>query len=517
MMKNSYLIIVFSAMLLTTASCSDFFDNDPKTALTKEEAFGKLDNIEPLLSGLYTNWRDNTRKDRWGLVFQLGTDESQQGAYQVRTDADQSAMDKYNGFLAPSNNTLTRQWDDRWRIVTSSAAVVSALELNGEDPGRRDMLLGEACFIRGILNFELSMYWGEIPVVDDEIITQFGMGRQPLDIVYGLIVKDLERAVGYLPATQEDKRKVTKAAAQTMLGKVYMSADQASGFRDYAKAADCFKQVIDNAQYRLVENFADLFDVDKPNTTESIYEFQFNNVPPDQNQVQWQTGSRSLADVERGYCYFGGYDLILPTEYCYSAKAEGGLWEEGDVRKEESIRYDFTYGDFIPVIQNWFGGDELDPHIRKYEDIRTDKVMSFWYSGKNSHYLRLADVYLCYAECLNELGQTSEAVGYVNLVRARAWGGSLPDDKAWNAGMSQGDFRTHIMDERMRELCFEGWRRLDLIRTGNFVDLVRERNKWAREENAIQEFHTRFPIPLTEIRQNEDISEEDQNPGYGLN
>ncbi|MDR1601395.1 MAG: RagB/SusD family nutrient uptake outer membrane protein [Tannerella sp.] len=516
-MKSRNQIILSIAVLLLATACSDFFDNKPLTALTKEEAFSKLENIEPLLSGLYTNWRDNTRKDRWGLVFQLGTDEAQQGAYQVRTDADQSAMDKYNGFLAPSNNTLTRQWDDRWRIITSSAAVVSALELNTEDPSRRDMLLGEACFIRAILNFEVSLFWGEIPVIDDEIIDQYGMGRQPLDRVYALIVKDLERAVEYLPTTQSDKRKVTKGAAQTMLGKVYMSAPPEADIRDYAKAAEYFKSVIDNSQYRLADNFADLFDANKPNTTESIYEFQFSNVSPDQNQVQWQTGSRALADAERGYCYFGGYDLILPTKYCYSSVEDGGLWEDGDTRRYESIRYDFTYGDFIPVLQNWFGGDELSPHIKKYEDIRTDKVMSFWYSGKNIPYLRLADVYLCYAECLNEIGRTSEAVEFANIVRMRAWNGSLPDDKKWSSGMSQSDFRVTIMDERMRELCFEGWRRMDLIRTGNFVQLIKERNQWAREESSIQEFHTRFPIPLTEIRQNEDINEEDQNPGYKLN
>jgi len=53
-----------------------------------------------------------------------------------------------------------------------------------------------------------------------------------------------------------------------------------------------------------------------------------------------------------------------------------------------------------------------------------------------------------------------------------------------------------------------------LIRTGNFVKLIKERNKWAKQTNMIQEFHTRLPIPDTEIRLNEDITEEDQNPGY---
>jgi len=128
--------------------------------------------------------------------------------------------------------------------------------------------------------------------------------------------------------------------------------------------------------------------------------------------------------------------------------------------------------------------------------------------------MRYADILLCYAECQNELGSTGTAVDQVNTVRARAWGGTLPDDKKWNAGMSQTEFRTKIMDERMRELCFEGWRRMDLVRTGKLVELVQERNIWANESGTIQEYHKRYPIPLVEIKQNDEINPDDQNPGY---
>jgi hypothetical protein len=153
--------------------------------------------------------------------------------------------------------------------------------------------------------------------------------------------------------------------------------------------------------------------------------------------------------------------------------------------------------------------------VKKFEDPRTQGVLSFWYSGKDIFYLRYADVLLCYAETLNETGSTAEAVGIVNsTVRRRAWNGTLPADQAWSIGLSQQEFRTKIMDERMRELCFEGWRRMDLIRTGKLVELVKQRNKWARETGTIQEFHNRYPIPLQEIKQNEDIGEGDQNPGY---
>jgi hypothetical protein len=46
------------------------------------------------------------------------------------------------------------------------------------------------------------------------------------------------------------------------------------------------------------------------------------------------------------------------------------------------------------------------------------------------------------------------------------------------------------------------------------VELIKERNLWANENNTIADFHKRFPIPDIEIKQNELINEDDQNPGY---
>ena len=62
-----------------------------------------------------------------------------------------------------------------------------------------------------------------------------------------------------------------------MLGKAYMSAPVETGLRDFNKAKECFEAVI-GMGYQLVP-YADLWNYEKPNTAESIYEFQFNNNP----------------------------------------------------------------------------------------------------------------------------------------------------------------------------------------------------------------------------------------------
>lgn len=515
-MKRKYILMLLAFVVVASGSCKKFVVQEPQTALTEEQVFSKLDNIEPLVLGLYTSWR-NVKKDRGGFMFTLGSDEAQQGAYQVKTDDRQAGLDRYNGFLAPSNTALAEQWNSRWPVISAAAKAVYALGLNKEEGTRKNTLLGESSFIRAALTFEISQYWGEIPIIDQAKFQEYGTKRQPLPLVYQFIITDLENAVKYLPETQTDKRRATKGAALALLGKVYLYAPAASNVRDYTKAKSYFEQLVNSGKYSLVPNYADLWKPTNANSTESIYEFQFNNVYPDNNQCQWQMGSRSLADIDQ-YCYFGGYDLMVPTIYCYSDASKGGLWEDGDIRKGESIRYDFTYKGKKPVLNPTFGGDELDPHVKKFEDTRTDGTLSFWLSGKDIFFLRYADILLCYAETLNETGNTTQAVDIVNnQIRKRAWGGTLPADKRWSNGMSPDEFRTKMLDERMRELCFEGWRRMDLIRSGKLVDLVKARNKWTAQSGTIQQYHNRYPIPLQEIKQNDDIGESDQNPGYTNN
>ncbi|MGQ8336227.1 RagB/SusD family nutrient uptake outer membrane protein [Sunxiuqinia sp. A32] len=502
-MKRIIFLNIILATLFSVTSCSDFLVEEPNTQLTEAEVYSNEENIELLVSGLYTQWR-GTRNDRRALyMYTMGTDEGKQGGQQIRENNYQAALDKYNGALNASNSVLAEQWNRRWPIVSAAAKAVKYSE--------SEVLKAEACFIRGVVNFELAMYWGPIPIID---IDDMKESRQPIKDVFEFIIKDLEYAAANLPATQEDKKLPTNGAAKALLGKIYMYAPSETGLRDYSKAKEYFDMVIPN--YTLLGSYADLFNTTlNQNSSEVIYAFQFTNVWPDNNMVQHHAGSRAVADLDAN-TYFGGYDLCMPTDYYAGDITSGGIWESGDARKDVSIRYDFTLPDGREPQITWTGqADELGPHTKKFEDIRTQGVLNFWYSGGLMYYLRLADILLCKAECLNELGQTGDAVNLVNsTVRTRAFGGTLPAEFAWSASMSQEDFRNNIMDERMRELGFEGWRRMDLIRTGKLMQFVKERNPWAKEEGTISEFHNLYPIPESEIKQNELINDEDQNPGY---
>jgi hypothetical protein len=339
------------------------------------------------------------------------------------------------------------------------------------------------------------------------------------------IFDDLTYAAQYLDDGKQTGPRATKGAAIAMLGKLFMYAQPESGYRDFDIARKYFEQILNS--YDLAPSYSSLFDEYGKcefNSIESVYEIDYKCNSQGPNYWQWDMGSRTLATSES--VYIGGYDVALPTDYAYKMKSDGGVWEDGDQRRGVSIRFEFSYhGQPSPTRPSW-GADELDPHIKKWEDRRLDQYTtpslakeatsgrSFYWSGKNYLFIRFADILLCYAECLNELDRTDEAIPIVNRVRKRAWGGTLPVDMEWK-NLTKEQFRVEILDERMRELCFEGWRRMDLIRTGKFVQLIKERNPWAKQKGTIQDFHVRWPIPDIELKNNSYMDPaKDQNYGY---
>ena len=352
--------------------------------------------------------------------------------------------------------------------------------------------------------------------------------RQPLKDVWQFIIDDFTMATK--APSKNDEGRATSYAGWTMLGKAYMSAPEETGLRDFAKAKECFEKVMDGT-YSLLPDYNDLWDYTKDAKSEVIFTNTFSCARGYANQVQFQIGSRAAQNWFSDACYFAGYDHSVPTVHAYETIENGGIWEKGDTRKDASLRYDFSYNGVQPDLSSltWEGlseedHDELKPHIKKYEDFRTDaasglEVNNMWLSGKNIPVLRYADVLLCYAECLNELGQTSQAETYVNQVRTRAFGGTLPTEARWN-GLSQTDFREQMQDERIRELFGENWRRYDLIRTGQFLPRLKKYNKWAAQSVAagtFKDYLQLWPIPLTELNQNTDMRIDgkfDQNEGY---
>ncbi len=146
----------------------------------------------------------------------------------------------------------------------------------------------------------------------------------------------------------------------------------------------------------------------------------------------------------------------------------------------------------------------------KYKNVNSDSTIGS-NNGTTAHVdidfpmFRLADIYLMLAEASLANGDGGTALQYVNMVRERAYGNA-------NYNLSSVSM-TDILDERSRELSWEGTRRTDLIRHGKFTggDYL-----WSFKGGEVDGISTDakfdlYPIPTADIVLNPNLI---QNPGY---
>ncbi|MEM9389093.1 MAG: RagB/SusD family nutrient uptake outer membrane protein, partial [Bacteroidota bacterium] len=172
-------------------------------------------------------------------------------------------------------------------------------------------------------------------------------------------------------------------------------------------------------------------------------------------------------------------------------------FEDTDTRTELMlVEYVNTSGDTINILPP---NDNVRPF--KYWPGEGDPIGPGY--GNDIPVIRYADILLSRAEALNELnGPNQESIDLINLVRQRA-GVSNINLADYGSTDALNDF---ILEERGRELWWEGKRRADLIRHGVLVSRAQARGVQGAEPHEV-----RFPIPLVALDANPSL---EQNPGY---
>ena len=186
---------------------------------------------------------------------------------------------------------------------------------------------------------------------------------------------------------------------------------------------------------------------------------------------------------------------------------------------------------FSPVALYASGANLCHGKFRQSDPAaRTSQGIPTWASNIDFPMLRFADIVLLYAEALYKTGDESLARELVEEVRERACtdtDGKLDESalNAMNSAYYKTDFMEELLDERSRELCVEGWRRIDLIRTGKMTEVIGNMktvndagNKYyyfapqmEPIKNNYKPYKIWMPVPKREREVNKNLS---QNPGY---
>ncbi|RRB03698.1 RagB/SusD family nutrient uptake outer membrane protein [Larkinella rosea] len=418
-----------------------------------------------------------------------------------------TSIDNFGDVMLSDNTFVLNFWNNVYNTILRCNIVLDKIDaVPFKDPKLKEQYKAEAKFIRALMYFWLVRVYGDVPKVDKQLSVSeaYAVGRTSTQEIYDFIVEDLKFAEANLPVSYAavDKGRVTVGGAKGLLAKVYMTMagfPLKKGASHYALAEAKALEVISIPAYSLVPDYKALFDVKNENTAESLFEIQYK-------KGGTTTGSPWNNDFAPR---FSNKEVVLigdKSGFNAPTPSMSAAYETGDPRKTISMSDNYVA---VP------GGNTVnEKYVRKYYDV------SFAGSDNDNNWieLRLADVYLLYAEALVRQGKQPEtALLYLNKIRQRArnsTGGSASILADYPPFTSNEAFLLAIEKERRVELAFENHRWFDLVRTERAKAVMSQEQK---EQNGFNpatwsDNMLLFPIPLSVIQSNPDKIK--QNPGY---
>lgn len=418
---------------------------------------------------------------------------------------------QYINYNFGEGNVFT--WADTYKAIFRCNQVLAHVpEITFNDQVRKDRVIAEAKFLRGLHYYYAAILWENVPLVLTESKPDDLPAAGTLAEVWLQVEKDLNEAAQVLPVAWDDPNvgRPTKGAAMAFLARAYM---QQRKWNDAKTALDYFFTGEGMGLYGLVPDFKDNFTHTNENNIESVFEIQFSDVNkgPDNDDPNQNMGSnRAQFFAPRGIGWSDGQARYWLVE---EFKKEKTMADEIDPRLRYTLFYPELEADFGDKIYGraWEWGTQ-EAWFRKYQRDYY-RGNEDYFAENNFRMVRFADILLLYAEVLNELDMTDDAVQYVDQVRARV--GMTAFATAYPAAVADKDaFRDRLKVERVLELCGESVRWADLKRWGDLespdkVSVVASRDP--DFNNFVVGKHIRLPLPQLEVLNNPNLS---QNPNY---
>jgi tetratricopeptide (TPR) repeat protein len=494
-MKRILYIIAYLSILGTITSCDNQLEIDPLYAQDADNFFNTPQDYERALIGAYdllqtsylTQWIGEIASDNAIAGGESVNDT--RGLHEIETMTHGGVNEELRSVLRYNYAGITR----------TNFIFENQDKINFEG---KDIIIAEALFLRAYYYFELTKFFGDVPLIIDRRIgieEATSIERSPADEVYSQIEADLISASEVLEWSNPVKGRITKGAALALLGKVYLYQDK------FTESAEVFDRVINEGPYGLVEvnsseDFAALFSVSEEGNQESVFEIQYSGLEGGSYDCfvclegNVAVGFHAIRQYN-GPVYADGNSYNLPTEDLYNA------FDPSDIRRNGTILDIEAFAAENPSVTYAVGGGgHTGYYNNKYIKRTTELGLpdNDLTSPVNYRVIRFADVLLMAAEAHNRKpgSNDAQALNYLNQVRSRAGVSEV--------SVSGQTLTEAIWQERRLELSGEGYRFWDLVRTGRAASNIEgfELNK-----NEL------FPIPQTEI----DLSGGNWNQNQGYN
>ena len=497
------LILVTGTMLI---GCDSYLEEEPKAITSPDTFFNTIEEFELAIVGLYDTWAQNYLHGNIGL-YRF----TENGADIVGPNRNFGQVEPIMSYsLSESSINAISQgagaplsWQGLYSIILNSNTILSKLELNDViSQANKDVIEAETLFHRAYAYYYLTNLWGDVPYYRKNLpISEIQvLPRTDKKTIRDEILVDLQKAQVSLPSSinSDNFGKVSKWVAATVMVKIYLIQNK------WQQARDKSLEIINDSPHKLLDEYASVFRLNNEYNEEIIWSIDFAKDVHGNNWVDHFTPrirdepkestkkaelSAALTARNEG---FTGYGLAIALPDFVKKFPLDDLRRASNITTEY-LGYELN---FAYITKRW----NLD-QINSPRSNHADNKLIF----------RLADVYLMAAEAENELNGPTSAYQYINKVRERAF---EPDQPL--SGLSKDDFRLAMYDERKWELAAEGERRMDLIRWGILLDVVKKTEYRVYDPAPnIKPHHVLLPIPTEEFILNPALLESDPtNNGY---
>lgn len=523
---------VLAALLAVVSSCTKDLDRLPVYDVTSVSVYTTPANYKQVLAKLYAvlavsgqqgpagkpdiggidEGFSNYLRQYW-MIQELPTDEA------VIAWNDGSVQDYHNMSWSSGNEFITAMYNRIFYLVTQTNELIrqsTDASLSGRGFSDADLTAirtyrAEARFLRAMAYLHaLDLFGGNVPFVTEaDAPGSFLPPQTNKQDLFNYIETELKAIDADLAAPRAGEYgRADKAAAWTLLARLYLNAQVYVGTPRWNDAVAYSSRVIQAGAYSLEPTYTNLFLADNNNSKEIILPVTFDGL-----RTQTYGGMVFLVHAAVG-------GSMNPNDFGINGGWGGNRTTKGLVNqfsdpsgKTDTRALFYTNGQSLEIntVLNAFNEGYA---ITKYRNVTSQGVKGSDPAGNfvdtDFPLLRLADVYLMYAEAVlrgGTGGDAATALNYVNLLRQRAYKGTSGNITASALTL---DF---ILAERARELYWEGYRRTDLIRFGRFTDAS---YLWpfkggVKDGRGVEAFRSIYPIPSADLIANPNLK---QNPGY---
>lgn len=486
----------FAAVLsMGITSCEDFLDRPQEDGYNESNFYQNDEQCIQGVNYLYNSpWYDFQR----GFI-KVG--EVLAGNYYM-------GGEKYLNFsVNGTDEALVNMSYALWAVNGHANTVYNRLKTASASEAVKNQCMGECLTWKAMAYFYLVRIFGAVPIVHDNTAELTGGNynskfKVEAADVYEYIIMTLEKAIELLPAHGNPGR-IDQYSAKGLLAKVYLTRSGISGTRnadDLAKAAEYAKDVIDNSGRKLMNNYSDIFRMQHNLNEEALLSWHWSagrDPWTQQNTLQSDLAIAGFSDW--GDCWGGYSGLSVDLQEAFGVKllsisspdqlpttdarlkatmmlpgyTYDYFWQDRGGFDYLRFLYDKDYAQGSPgELQSATGANCVkhlygDNYDHEQATGITPQNMAYQLS---THVLRLADVYLIYAEAKMGTATSTTDAGAIDAfyaVRSRAIKGmKRPESITWE----------DVWKERRLELAMEGDRWYDYVRL-SYYDMERAINE----------------------------------------